>query len=529
MKESTEQAGDDVATGKTEYSDFASEMRDKLNSVSPSFCLAKWLQVSLHLPQGRTQSCYHPPTHLVPLESLKKNPSALHNTPQKIEERKQMMNGERPAGCSYCWKMEDAPGGGEKGHMSDRHYRSSEWWASPVFDEVVENGAEWDVTPRYVEVNFNQACNFKCMYCSPHLSTTWHDEIKQHGSYKLAYPETYEHNNLDALKALNLMPLEVSQKENPYVKAFWEWWPTIYHNLRVFRMTGGEPLMDSNTFKILEYVRDNPHGKIELSITSNFCPPQQKLFDRFLNLVKELEVVKHFQDTANFNEVSGNYNYIQSSFKHFALFVSCDGYGEKAEYMRHGMDFSRLRSNVEQFLTETRCTSVTFINTFNVLSLSSLKEFLQMMLELRQKFSGKDYMVYPEEKDGIQHKPFMHKGFQRVWFDIPVLRYPNWFMIQNSGTWGIDIIKDCLEFMEQNVQDENYSTNFQGFKPYEILKLKRNLGIMEEGISAEELHQNKANFYRFIQQHDERRNVSFLKTFPEYKQFYNECKQEAEL
>ncbi len=209
MKESTEQAGDDVATGKTEYSDFASEMRDKLNSVSPSFCLAKWLQVSLHLPQGRTQSCYHPPTHLVPLESLKKNPSALHNTPQKIEERKQMMNGERPAGCSYCWKMEDAPGGGEKGHMSDRHYRSSEWWASPVFDEVVENGAEWDVTPRYVEVNFNQACNFKCMYCSPHLSTTWHDEIKQHGSYKLAYPETYEHNNLDALKALNLMPLEV--------------------------------------------------------------------------------------------------------------------------------------------------------------------------------------------------------------------------------------------------------------------------------------------------------------------------------
>jgi hypothetical protein len=102
-------------------------------------------------------------------------------------------------------------------------------------------------------------------------------------------------------------------------------------------------------------------------------------------------------------------------------------------------------------------------------------------------------------------------------------------MIQNAGTRGIDIIKDCLEFMEQNVQDENYSTNFQGFKPYEILKLKRNLGIMEEGISAEELHQNKANFYRFIQQHDERRNVSFLKTFPEYKQFYNECKQEAEL
>jgi hypothetical protein len=518
--------GNEVATGKKEYSDFASEMRDKLNNVSPSLCLAKWLQVSLHLPQGRTQSCYHPPTHSIPVELLKNKPSVLHNTPQKIEERKLMMSGTRPAGCSYCWKMEDAPGGGDEGHMSDRHYRSSEWWAAPDFNSVIENGAEWDVSPRYVEVNFNQACNFKCMYCSPHLSTTWNKEIEEHGSYKLAYPKNYEHNNINALKSLNLMPLDTAQKDNPYVEAFWKWWPEIYSNLRVFRMTGGEPLMDSNTFKVLEYVRDNPHGQIELSITSNLCPPHPKLFTKFLQLIKELEIIKHFKDPVNFNENSGNNHYIQSSFKHFSLFVSCDGYGERAEYMRNGMDFNLLLSNAETFLHETRCTSVTFINTFNVLSLSSLKDFLQMILELRKKFSGKPHMVYPEEKDGIQHAPFEQPGFQRVWFDIPVLRYPNWFMIQNAGQWGIDIINECLEFMEANIQDENYSTNFQGFKPYEILKLKRNLGIMEEGISPEDLRHNKANFYSFINQHDARRNVNFLDTFPEYRKFYMECQQE---
>ena len=52
------------------YDDDAVVTRDKLNALSPSMCMAKWLQVSLHLPQGRTHSCYHPPTHPIPLDEL---------------------------------------------------------------------------------------------------------------------------------------------------------------------------------------------------------------------------------------------------------------------------------------------------------------------------------------------------------------------------------------------------------------------------------------------------------------------------
>ena len=158
-----------------EYDQFARDMRDRLNAVSPSLCLAKWQQVSIHLPSGLTQSCYHPPTHKIPLELLKDKPSVLHNTPIKIHERKQMLEGKRPEGCSYCWKVEDAKSDDPKGHMSDRHYRSSEWWNAPTFEEVTQNKFDYDVVPRYVEVNFNQACNFKCMYCSPHLSSSWEE------------------------------------------------------------------------------------------------------------------------------------------------------------------------------------------------------------------------------------------------------------------------------------------------------------------------------------------------------------------
>ena len=35
-------------------------------------CYAKWTQVSMHLTNGKTHSCYHPPTHDIDLEELKK-------------------------------------------------------------------------------------------------------------------------------------------------------------------------------------------------------------------------------------------------------------------------------------------------------------------------------------------------------------------------------------------------------------------------------------------------------------------------
>ena len=40
-------------------------------------------------------------------------------------------------------------------------------------------------------------------------------------------------------------------------------------------------------------------------------------------------------------------------------------------------------NNVKRFLRETKYTTVSFINTFNIMSIPSLKKFLEMILELR--------------------------------------------------------------------------------------------------------------------------------------------------
>jgi len=107
----------------TNKSDFMSAAEQMKQQLGPALCLAKWQQVSLHLPTGLNNSCYHPPLHHIDVEPLKANPGALHNTAYKKEQRKIMIRNEKPSECSYCWNIE------RHDQLSDRHYRSGEKWA----------------------------------------------------------------------------------------------------------------------------------------------------------------------------------------------------------------------------------------------------------------------------------------------------------------------------------------------------------------------------------------------------------------
>jgi hypothetical protein len=262
------------------------------------------------------------------------------------------------------------------------------------------------------------------------------------------------------------------------------------------------------------------------------CPPDQKLFDKFIAKVQAIEESRTYHDPENFNEHSGNHWYVDKGFKHFWLFVSLDGFGDQAEYMRNGLEFDRMLNNVKRFLRETKYTTVSFINTFNIMSIPSLKKFLEMILELREEFGGRtqvEFEIAPDqtqaEKDhNVVHKVYTQRKFQRVFFDIPILNFPDWFNIRNLGQEGIDTVKECIKFMEDNVQDENYNETFEGFKPYEILKIKRDLAIMEDRPEEDILNKNKQNFYAYITQHDQRRDLNFLETFPELLSFWEECK-----
>ena len=466
--------GDKIVQGfRSKFLDDAEKMRLELDKYSPSLCLAKWKQVSLHLTTGLNNSCYHPPLHRIGIDEIAKSPTALHNTLHKKQQRKMMLNGERPTECSYCWSMED------NGKLSDRHYRSGEPWAAKDFGKIVS--AEWtdDINPSYVEVNFNHACNLSCSYCSPQFSSTWQAEVDKLGGY----PTSTIHNDPTHFTGNN-KPIP-ARDHNPYVEAFWQWWPELYPELEHFRMTGGEPLMDKNTYSVFDYVLYNPSAKLHLNVTSNFSV-EDVLFDKYMTYVKQL---------------------CDGRIEHFMQYVSLDGFGAQAEYMRHGMNFNLVWSRVDRYLSEIPThNSLTFIITMNNLSVTSLQQLLAGVLELRKKHST---------------------TYQRVWFDTPVLRQPVWQSLQILPESYVQVLENVKEFMQQNIETE--STRFHGFKDYEIQRLDRDIAWMRSGqdMDVEKKNLIKADFYRFFAEHDRRRNTNFLETFPEMSDWWAKCEYHA--
>lgn len=470
----------------------AEQMRDQLNAISPSLCVAKWKMLTLHLTTGNTHSCHHPVAHPIPLDSLSEYPSRLHNTDHKIHERQQMRQGQRPLGCQYCWSVEDAaPAGDGKPHLSDRHFRSSEWWAKGELEKISSAGSnassqglqhyDQKVIPSHVEVNFNQACNLKCVYCSPHLSTEWQREVEKFGPFNL---EGHLHHDFETLKKMSLYPLQVPNSENPYVQTFWKWWPELYPELKVFRMTGGEPLLDANTWKVMDYILEHPNPELELSITSNLCPPKPEILQRFIQYLQRLENEK--------------------AIKSFSLYVSCDSVGAQAEYIRSGMNFNLLKKNIHEVMRNTKKVSVGMINTVTALSLPKLPEYLQWILELRRQYSAG-----PAE------------SIRNIWLDFPLLVYPTWLnaRLLSNSKWE-QTVEKAIAYMEAHPQITTDDQVTAGFRTHEVTKLKRDLGVIKKPFDLETQTLNQKKFRQYVDELDRRRGTDFKTTFPELEDFY---------
>jgi len=460
------QKGDEVELLKgkyiSKYFSSSTDLLQELNSISKSFCLAKWYSVSLHLPTGKTHSCYHPPAHDIPLDELTVDVNSLHNTSYKKQQRQKMLAGERPTECNFCWAIED------QGNVSDRAYRSFDVYEPGLIEKSLNDS---NPKPRYLEVNFNQACNFKCSYCSPHLSTEWYKEIKDYGSYNLS---NTKHNDLHWVENLKID----NGPDNPYTKAFWKWFPEVYPTLKTFRMTGGEPLMDKNTFFVFDYVKNNPNKNLHLSITSNCSPPKGQ-WSKFLQSLKQVE----------------------PSIDHFMLYCSLDSWGKQAEYIRYGLDFNILYKNITDYLTVGKKHSLTFIITANILSLPRWLEYIKQIHELRKIFN---------------------KDRQLIWFDTPMLHDPKWMSMKLANAEMLSPLLESIKYMEENRETSN--NRFKGFKDFEVDKVKRLYSWANTKLNTQDDILAKKNFDLFFAQHDNRRNTNINDCFPELTNFIQECR-----
>lgn len=429
-----------------------------LDPISPSFCGAKWANSTVWLGSGMTTSCHHPPAHHVSVESVKANYKALHNTPQKKEDRKMMAAGERPAGCQYCWKIEDIA----RDNISDRVYKSVIYSDADL--QAMAADPEADYNLQTLEIAFDRTCNFACSYCNPAFSSTWVNDIKRNGAYEGLVSDGRNHftHTHDSAQLFKL------EEVNPYADAFFQWWEADLHRtLQELRLTGGEPLMSPYTWRLLDSLEslDTP---MRFALNSNLGA-KPELIDRLIAATHKVN--------------------------HFHLYTSNESMGAHAEYIRDGLVWDGWTSNVHRVLKEGRLEGFHMMCTINALCLESLPEFLDWCVGLKEAY-GADFPT----------------------FTLNILRFPSFQGPLVLPTHLRDHHKQRLQsWLDKNAA----SPLLHQMEINQVQRLIDYLDV-EKTPHSESFDTPALlnDFYKFHQQYDQRRNKDFASTFPGLAEWY---------
>lgn len=406
---------------------------EKMDPISPSYCAAKWYEGTIWLYQGSTANCHHNPFHKIVLDPAK--PSSVYNTPQKIEERVSMLNGGKPEGCSYCWATENA------GQVSDRIIKTS------GFKKHIDNH-QLESIPQVLEIAFERTCNLACAYCGPHFSSKWASDVKRNGPYVgLISDSRYSTDSGQDI---------IDPDNNPYVDAFFAWWPEIESALPVLKITGGEPLMSPSFWKFLDLLNVTKKFKGTLKINTNLINHKDEI-ERLIHKTKGFKVRMHTSMESSLNQ---------------------------AEYVRDGFDQANWLANVEKILSSTNMI-VIISTSINNLAVWSFIDYLNLMTELKIKYGNKRIIV----NCNFVHYPI----FMRVQMIPQDLRQPLAIQVE--------------EWYDKNIK--RLDSTEQGY----IVRFIDTLN--NAPCSLENTHHTMDDAHKdlksFIEQYDQRRNKNFRK------------------
>lgn len=310
----------------------------ELANTSKTFCVMPWVHQYAG-PQGEILPCcvydnersYYAKSQ--PLGSLKEiTLSDAWNNERTRNLRLKFLNGETDAGCTFCDKRRDS---GPFYDLFNKEYLNT----PEVIDIIANTKIDGSVEKHklfYLDVRWNNLCNFKCRMCSPHYSTSWIEDHKllydnQGTEYKFMFSGKTEDDLLEQI----IPHLETAT--------------TIY-------FAGGEPLIQKEHYEILERLIELGRTDIKIKYNTNFSQ---------FKLKKYLNVLEYWK-----------------RFEHIDIGASIDGSYAKAEYWRHGTKWDQIVDNLKNLKSQVPqakfklAYTLSWVNAHNLVDLH--KEWVEL-------------------------------------------------------------------------------------------------------------------------------------------------------
>lgn len=407
-------------------------------------CRLKWSYSTLFLNSGVTASCHR--ASVSNFDNL--NFENFHNTPVKIADRQAMLDGKWPGGgCEHCRDTESANG------FSDRQFQNNIPDVYPV--ELDSNQLLTSVNPAILEIFFKNTCNLSCLYCNESFSSKIAHENKKYGQLNF---------NNSIIQDLSLLTKDTDYKEN--VNLFWKWMDTGYKSLKRLMVLGGEPFIQPDFYKLLDYIDSHPNPNLEFSVITNLII-KKSLLEEFCSKITE--------------------RIARKKVRRIEIIASIDCWGKEQEYIRNGFDCNIFEENFQYLLLQPHLR-LSIMSTVTSLSLNSMPALVDKFNEW-----NKQKEIYWQVNNVLP-------------FDTNILR---------PAIFDSNIFKEAFDQIILAMPTSTYDQK----TTKELM-----LGIISQiHQSASNNYKDQQQLFNFLTEIDNRRNLNWTQVFPWLEREFKKC------
>lgn len=372
-------------------------------SKSGTFCSAPWSQIHA-LPNGDVVPCcmwdYGKYKTGGIFGNIQEHDNLLEllNTDYFRRLRVDLMNGNKPIGCHRCYTHED--------HVGQKNTSFRSVMNSPkIFtDEVRQNvqatqsdGSIPQLSISYLDVRFGNICNLRCRMCGHHLSSTWYDELIQTAEIQGGPIPDQKFVHVDCYDLIEPLLETVSE---------------IY-------FAGGEPALYKEHLKILDRLIEVGNTDVRLRYNTNMSTLKYKN-------VPFIDVWKQFSNV----EVG----------------ASIDDQGDIVEYIRTGVNWQRILSNMACIKQQVPHVRLVVTPTIGILNVETFPAFHKFALKNGWLADGGGYVTFVDWPAylNIQNLPV---SYRRHVLDI-YYEYKDWLK-QNVNKYDVFNTDDTIDAINQ--------------------------------------------------------------------------------